>query len=259
MFAHDKLELPENLLPDDVSDLLARLGHRCDRRNVTRALEDAGIPGVVPPASRATRWTIPSRPCSTWSRPCCSVAGPCGRAGSAAGRPAGGVPPAGGPPAPARARPRPAGATAVRREIAAGRRRDEAAAAERRRRRLEAAEAGKRGEELRRRRDEARRLESAMPFAYAECRLAASAALFPVYTEGLYDTPAFAAFLEAWPLPDHRPSWWRPPPGMLGQVEARLTPWLAGKVRQPPDFRALVPAGIDFARPWPWRADGGRG
>ena len=59
MFAHDELELPENLLPDDVSDLLARLGHRCDRRNVTRALEVAGIPGVVPPASRATRWTIP--------------------------------------------------------------------------------------------------------------------------------------------------------------------------------------------------------
>ena len=59
MFAHAELALPENLLPDDVSDLLARLGHRCDRRNVTRALEDAGIPGVVPPASHATRWTIP--------------------------------------------------------------------------------------------------------------------------------------------------------------------------------------------------------
>src|SRR3954452_13331571 len=59
MFAHDKLDLPENLLPDDVSDLLARLGYRCDRCNITRALEGAGIPGVVPPGSRAAKWTIP--------------------------------------------------------------------------------------------------------------------------------------------------------------------------------------------------------
>ena len=59
MFAHDKLELPANLLPDDVADLLAWLGYRCDRRNITRALEVAGIPGVVPPGSRAAKWTIP--------------------------------------------------------------------------------------------------------------------------------------------------------------------------------------------------------
>src|SRR4051794_2158891 len=59
MFAHDKLELPAHLLPDDVSDLLAWLGYRCDRRNITRALEGAGIPGVVPPGSRAAKWTIP--------------------------------------------------------------------------------------------------------------------------------------------------------------------------------------------------------
>ena len=59
MFAHDRLELPANLLPDDVADLLALLGHHVDRRNATRALEAARIPGVVAPASRATRWTIP--------------------------------------------------------------------------------------------------------------------------------------------------------------------------------------------------------
>ena len=59
MFAHDKLDLPANLLPDDVADLLAWLGYRCDRRNITRALEVAGIPGVVPPGSRAAQWTIP--------------------------------------------------------------------------------------------------------------------------------------------------------------------------------------------------------
>src|SRR3954454_5128776 len=59
MFAHDKLDLPANLLPDDVADLLAWLGYRCDRRNITRALEVARIPGIVPPHSRATKWTIP--------------------------------------------------------------------------------------------------------------------------------------------------------------------------------------------------------
>ena len=260
MFAHDELELPENLLPDDVSDLLARLGHRCDRRNVTRALEDAGIPGVVPPASRATRWTIPRRAlldvvAAVLQRRQARAAGP-GR------RPVAPLAAFRLPAAHLLLRERalvPLVPRAIRREIAAERRRAEAAAAERRRRRLEAAEAGRREEELRRRRAEAYRLKSAMPFAYAECRLAASAARFPVYSEGLYDTPAFAAFLEAWPLPDHRPSWWRPPPGMLEQVEARLTPWLAGKVRQPPDFRALVPTGIDFAQPWPWRADDDRG
>src|SRR4051794_9773730 len=60
MFAHHNADLPANLLPDDVADLLAWLGHRVDRRNITRALEVAGIPGVVPPASRARRWIIPS-------------------------------------------------------------------------------------------------------------------------------------------------------------------------------------------------------
>src|SRR3954462_6528809 len=147
MFAHDKLELPENLLPDDVSDLLAWLGYRCDRRNITRALEVAGIPGVVPPGSRATRWTIPCRalldvPAAILHR----------RAFRAAG--------------PARLPVRPRGhfrleaarlllrerelaryvPPHLKREVAAERRRAEAAAAERRRRQLEAAETERREE-----------------------------------------------------------------------------------------------------------------
>ena len=36
---------------------------------------------------------------------------------------------------------------------------------------------------------------------------------------------------------------------------AKLRPWFAGRERQQPDFRELVPAGIDFTRPWPWRED----
>ena len=147
--------------------------------------------------------------------------------------------------------------TRVRREIAAERRKAEAAAAERRRRRLEAAEAEERREERRRRREEARFRESAMLFAYAECRLAASAALFPAFSKGRYGTPEYAAFLEAWPLPDDRPRRWLPPPGMLEAVVAKLGPWFAGKERQQPDLAPLVPTGIDFAQPWPWRADGG--
>ena len=74
MFAHDELTLPDNLLPDDVADLLARLGHRVDRRNVTRALQAAGIPGAAAPASRASRWTIRAGRCSTWWRPSCAAA-----------------------------------------------------------------------------------------------------------------------------------------------------------------------------------------
>src|SRR3954462_7805735 len=147
MFAHDKLHLPENLLPDDVSDLLARLGYRCDRRNITRALEGAGIPGVVPPRSRAAKWTIP---CTTLLDVTAAILHR--RAFWAAG--------------PARMPVRPRGhfrldaarlllrerelARYVRphlkREVAGGRRQAEAAAAERRRQQLEAAEAERREE-----------------------------------------------------------------------------------------------------------------
>ena len=254
MFAHDKLDLPENLLPDDVSDLLARLGYRCDRRNITRALEGAGIPGIVPPGSRAAKWTIP---CETLLDVTAAILHR--RAFRAA--------------SPARMPVRPIDhfrldaarlllherelaryvPPHLRREIAAERRQAEAAAAERQRQRLEAAEAERREEELRRQRGEARRRATAMLFAYAECRLAATAALFPVYSEGLYDTPEYRAFLETWPLPDQRPSWWQPPPGMLEEVMARLRPWFAGRVRLQPDLAPLVPAGVDFTQPWPWR------
>src|SRR5215217_6351849 len=164
MFAHDKLDLPDNLLPDDVSDLLAWLGYRCDRRNITRALEVAGIPGVVPPGSRAAKWTIP---CERLLDVTAAVLHR--RAFRAAG--------------PARMPVRPRGhfrldaarllllrerelaryvPPHLRREIAAERRQAEAAAAERRRRQLAAAEAERREEDLRRRRGEARRRETAM-------------------------------------------------------------------------------------------------
>src|SRR4051812_4552034 len=257
MFAHDKLELPENLLPDDVSDLLAWLGYRCDRRNITRALEVAGIPGVVPPGSRAAKWTIP---CERLLDVTAAVLHR--RAFRAAG--------------PARMPVRPRGhfrldaarlllrerelaryvPPHLRREIVAERRQAEAAAAERRRQQLEAAEAERREAELRHRRGEERRRETAMLYAYFECRLAATAARFPVYTEGLYDTLEFRTFLEAWPVPDQRPRWWLPPPGMLEEVSAKLQPWFAGRIRQQPDFAPLVPTGFDFTQPWPWRADG---
>src|SRR3954454_10482381 len=206
MFAHDKLELPENLQPDDVSDLLAWLGYRCDRRNINRALEVAGIPGVVPPRSRPAKWTIP---CATLLDVTAAVLHR--RAFRAAG--------------PARMPVRPRGdfrleaarlllrerelaryvPPHLKREVAAERRQAEAAAAKRRRQQLEAAEAERRKEELRHRRGEERHRETAMLFAYVECRLVASAARFPMYTEGLYDSPAFRAFLEAWPVADQRP------------------------------------------------------
>src|SRR3954464_7870075 len=49
----------DSLLPDDVADLAALLRLRIDRRNVTRALEHAAVPGVVPPPRRGVPWTIP--------------------------------------------------------------------------------------------------------------------------------------------------------------------------------------------------------
>src|SRR3954470_14895697 len=162
MFAHHDAKLPDNLLPDDVSDLLAWLGYRCDRRNITRALEVAGIPGVVPPGSRAAKWTIP---CERLLDVTAAVLHR--RAFRAAG--------------PARMPVRPRGhfrldaarlllrerelaryvPPHLRREIAAERRRAEAAVAERRRQQLAAAEAERRGEERRGRRGGGRRGEAA--------------------------------------------------------------------------------------------------
>src|SRR3954451_6252776 len=167
MFAHYDAKLPENLLLDDVADLLAGLGYRVDRRNIARALEGAGIPGVVPPGSRAAKWTIP---CERLLDVTAAVLHR--RAFRAAGSARMPVGPRGHfrldaarlllrerelaryvPPY-------------LKREVAAERRQAEAAAAERRRRQLEAAEAERREAELRRRRGEERRRETAMLFAY---------------------------------------------------------------------------------------------
>jgi hypothetical protein len=51
--------LPEILSPADVEDVLVRVGMGMDRRNVARALHQAPIHGVVPPARSGIRWRIP--------------------------------------------------------------------------------------------------------------------------------------------------------------------------------------------------------
>lgn len=53
------MRLPENLLPDDVVDVAMLAGFAVDRRNVTRALEQTPVKGVVPSPRRGVAWVIP--------------------------------------------------------------------------------------------------------------------------------------------------------------------------------------------------------
>ena len=255
MFAHQSHPLPENLLPDDVADLLSRLGHRVDRRNVTRALEGAGIPGVVPPASRAERWTIPLTTlldvvAAVLQRRELRSAGPGRRVLpsletfrlSAA-----------------RLLMRdPALAKHVevklRRRVAAEIRVQEEAAQERAAARLAEADRQRRAVIRMERADRQRRENFAMGELYFEARLRATAARFPVLDKRSIESVAFAAFMSEWPYPNDRPAWWLPPPGALDAAVEMQRSWLDGKTRECPDLAPLIPA-IDFTAPWPWRGD----
>ena len=50
---------PEIFSPDAIADLLARLGHATDRRNVVLALQSDPIEGVRPSPRRGVPWAIP--------------------------------------------------------------------------------------------------------------------------------------------------------------------------------------------------------
>ena len=255
MFAHQSHPLPENLLPDDVADLLSRLGHRVDRRNVTRALEGAGIPGVVPPASRAERWTIPLTTlldvvAAVLQRRELRSAGPGRRV------------------LPSLEKFRlsaarllmrePALAKHVelklRRRVTAEIRLQEEAAQERAATRMAEAERQRRAAIRMERADRQRRENFAMGELYFEARLRATAARFPTIDKLALESAAFTAFMHEWPYPGDRPSWWLPPPGALVSAVDRQRDWLDGKTRERPDLAPLIPA-IDFTEPWPWRRE----
>lgn len=255
MFAHDRLELPANLLPDDVSDLLARLGYRVDRRNVTLALSAAEIPGVIPPPSRATRWTIPRDQlldvtAAVLRRREFRAAGPsrmqvatldrfrlpAARLLLQARELASYVP------------------ASLRRRIAAEQRDRREAAAARAQQRLAHVEREQQREARIQAADLARLRDFAMLALYAEIRMVATSARFPQLDREVLNSPAFESFLAEWPYPGERPAWWQPQPGALDAAVELVRPWLDGKTRESPDLRHLVPK-VDFAQPWPWRAE----
>jgi hypothetical protein len=260
MFAHDELTLPDNLLPDDVADLLARLGHRVDRRNVTRALEGAGIPGVAAPASRARRWTIPRGAlldvvAAVLHRRWCRAAAP--------GRWSFGSPARHRLPAARLLLREPALAPlvpeALRREVRAERRRADAEALERRRRELREEQRRRRTEEGWRRRQEQQIERQCLFELYAATWTRAREARVPAHAGGRDDAPEYRAFVERWPRPSAGPpGWWRPPPRVLPAAVERFRPYWVGKAARP-EIQDLLPRDVAYGKPWPWRAEGAAG
>jgi hypothetical protein len=254
MFAHEKLELPENLLPDDVADLLAGLGYRVDRRNVTRALEAADIPGVVSPASRATRWVIPRDEildvlAAVLLRRALRSAAP--------GRyPVGDLTQYHLPAArllmqvPAFDKYVP---PALQRRVKAEYRARREAEEERKRQRLAEAERERRREVRQREQDEKRRNDAAALVLYCEFRNCACDQL--VAGRGS-DSPEFANFLKDWPGPglSRAPAWWAAPPGLLQKARERTDAWIDGRAKGWPNVRDLIP-NTNYAVPWPWRTE----
>jgi hypothetical protein len=242
MFAHHDAKLPETLLPDDVADLLARLGYRVDRRNLCRALEAADIPGVVPPSSRAARWTIP---CEALLDVTAAVLQRRELRAAAPGRRSVGP----------LERYRLSAALllmqeaalsryvplAVRRQIQAEIREREKAAQQRVQDRLDREECYRRAEERWQASEFKRVADSVTAWLYAEARWRAMA------IRGA-DPGA------EWPGPNDRPDWWLLPPDVLAAAVELWRPYLAGKANVRPAIEHLLPD-IDYSKPWLWRAD----
>src|SRR5689334_11449633 len=118
----------------------------------------------------------------------------------------------------------------------------------------------------RRRREEAElrarlereRTERALDRAYQVCLRLALRDLDPPLTgrhpngRPCFRREDFPQYDADWPRA--RPSWWRPPPGMLEAVRAEPGVIPYGYVE--PDWRRWVPPYVP-GRPWPWRAAGG--
>src|SRR3954452_23775664 len=239
MFAHHDAKLPETLLPDDVADLLARLGYRVDRRNLCRALEAADIPGVVPPGSRAARWTIP---CETLLDVTAAVLQRRELRAAAPGRRSVGPLERYHLPA-ARlllrerelARFVPAG---LRHQVKAEERAREEAARQAVQQRIDEAERARRAVERWQAAEFKRVAASAMQWLYSEARWRAMA------VRG-------ADFEAEWPDPKARPDWWLLPPDVLVAAVEMWRPYIDGKAKRPA-IEHLLPD-IDYSKLWPWR------
>lgn len=256
MFAHDHADLPENLLPDDVADLLAGLGYRADRRNITRALEAADIPGVTRPATRAQKWIIPT------SQLCDVVAAVLQRrelrAAAPGWRPVGSLDRYRLPAARMLMQRRELAKyvpPAVRRQIQAEEREREKAGRQRIQDRLDEEERDRQADERHRAAAYKRIADFATMHLYFEFRCRAMEARCPrPRGEDFYQSPAYAAFAAEWPDTSNRPTWWRLPPEVLEAAVKLLRPWLNGKAKMP-SIEHLLSIDVDYTKPWPWRAD----
>ena len=258
------MKLPENLLPDDVVDAALWTGFAVDRRNVTRALQQTPIPGVVPSPRRGIPWQIPRSALVDVLAACLQR------------RAMRELAPQGLRPKPldeyrvkaARAMLEVDGLARLvpaklkkevwrRDEIELARRRLRQQQAEEERRRLaDAANARWRRErELEEQRlaafwerERQRKLDRALDRAYGNCkRCAYEDAGRPRGPRWPEETPHWK---EDWPT--SRPSWWAPPPGMLEVVQAQ--PECIPYGYQEPDWRQWVPPYVP-GRPWPWRVE----
>jgi hypothetical protein len=144
---------------------------------------------------------------------------------------------------------------ALRRQVAAEERQRAEAALQRQRQREAAANAKAASEKRWQRQQDDRLRDLAMIYIYAEARMAATAARFPVLNKVVIESAAFEEFLAAWPYPGARPVWWRAPPGVLEKAVELVRPWADGRVREQPELAHLLPAEVDYLQPWPWRAD----
>jgi hypothetical protein len=247
------MKVSETLSPDGVADLLARLGHPVDRRNIVLALQAEPIAGVVPSPRRGTPWSI--APSALLDVVAAVLRRRAMRAASRSFQP---VPPLARYHRPAaelllrdsdlaRVVPKKLrfsieAAAHLKQEQAEARRKAAAWAAGREQRAAEARE-----------RQKMRLLtDYAMLTLYADARMAATAARFRPLDKAALESPAFAQFVIEWPYPGERPADWLPPPGVLEAAIEEVRPFHDGKTRQIPDLRHLFPATLDWSKRWPW-------
>jgi hypothetical protein len=246
--------LPETLTVLDVEDLMTSLGRPSDRTAIARALAQTEIEGVVAPTRRGEPWRIPAA--SLLDVVAAILRRRDARAAAAARMPTEPLQSYRLASARLLAR-RPDLARIVpqrlRRQITADERKRREAAEAAARLRQAAIERELQREARVQAAELARLQDLARLHLYFDARVAATAARFPKLDRDALNSPAFAAFMEEWPYPADRPRWWQPPPGALDEAVELLRPWVAGKTRASPRLDHLIPRGIDYSQPWPWR------
>jgi hypothetical protein len=252
------VDLPEHLLPDDVVEACLWAGFRIDRRNVTRALEQTPIPGVLPLPRRGVAGQIPRAALA-------DVLAVCLRRRDLRERAPKGlhlrpieeyrrqaaermmrVPwlaPLVSEPAAQLIRKREAAEKARERgarKKAAEQEREARRAEEARLEQIRARKQAEREERARREEQEWRRR------AYFRCAVLVLEQIGCLY--GKAPSPRPPAFNADWPTSP--PDWWLPPPGMVEAMQAE--PRIPPPGYRSPDLSHLM-APYVLGHPWPWR------